>query len=668
MNCKPGISACLIVKDEEAFIEECLRRLWKFVNEVIVVDTGSTDSTAVLARSLGAKVFHYPWNGSFSAARNFSLDQAQHMWVLVIDADELIDETSLEVLSKVDLGDADAYYIDVINLSDDPNLKLISKHVALFKNDPRYRYEGAIHERIGPAIARAGGKIGYLPLRVEHWGYLKKIREGKGKRQRNRSIILNEIRNRPKDPLLQFYLAQECFVDGELEEAAASFKACLAQVPTGSSLVPVAVLRLMEVLMRLSRWEEALELYETYAPRYPDYTDLHFLAGVLCRKTQDFGKAESLLLKAISLGDAPTQKYEMVCVGRGTYHAWSELADLYREIGRDKEAFDCFREALHWNPRYGRAARGLAAVALKYDAASDVLEYLTTVADLNDTWCAQEVWHEFYAYRAWDQCDAVAQRLEDSEQKYRMTLVRIRRGELEQAKANIRQLALVGECSEAAAMTGALLALECDDNEWGKTLLESLRRTTEGPIIQVLADLLTLVSVPKRDASGVVPVTRAASHEVLEMGWKLVDHAVELGLVRALETVGLLLARYGEPHEQRALRFGKVLWRYGLHEAAAEQCLIAGRQGVYDEESLLIIARYALDVGAREELIALLQKVIELAPGRAVPYLVLARTYKALGQVAQARDTLLAGLEHNSRSVLLQRELDMLRGLVGLPG
>lgn len=130
--------------------------------------------------------------------------------------------------------------------------------------------------------------------------------------------------------------------------------------------------------------------------------------------------------------------------------------------------------------------------------------------------------------------------------------------------------------------------------------------------------------------------------------------------MRALEAVGLLLARYGEPAGQRALRFGKILWGHGLHEAATEQCVIAGRQGVCDEESLLIIAQHAVDVGARNELVTLLEKVIEMVPGRVVPYLVLARTYKTLGEIDKARETLSAGLEHNSHAVLLEREMKML--------
>src|SRR5438128_12374273 len=85
---EPLLSACLIVKNEERFLAQCLSSLENVVDEVVVVDTGSTDSTKSIALKFGARLFDFPWNGSFSAARNKSLKLARGQWILYINADE----------------------------------------------------------------------------------------------------------------------------------------------------------------------------------------------------------------------------------------------------------------------------------------------------------------------------------------------------------------------------------------------------------------------------------------------------------------------------------------------------------------------------------------------------------------------------------------------------
>lgn len=88
---RPLISACLIVKNEEASIDRCLTSIQNIVDEIIVVDTGSTDTTVSKVKHYTDKVYYFTWCNDFSAARNASLSYAQHDWVLVIDADEELD-------------------------------------------------------------------------------------------------------------------------------------------------------------------------------------------------------------------------------------------------------------------------------------------------------------------------------------------------------------------------------------------------------------------------------------------------------------------------------------------------------------------------------------------------------------------------------------------------
>ncbi|HYF75279.1 MAG TPA: glycosyltransferase family 2 protein, partial [Candidatus Nitrosocosmicus sp.] len=86
------VSLCMIVKNEEKFLENCLKSVKDFVDEMIVVDTGSADRTVEIAKSHNARVFYFEWINDFAAARNYALDQATGEYVLVMDADEYLEQ------------------------------------------------------------------------------------------------------------------------------------------------------------------------------------------------------------------------------------------------------------------------------------------------------------------------------------------------------------------------------------------------------------------------------------------------------------------------------------------------------------------------------------------------------------------------------------------------
>ena len=98
---KSTLSLCMIVKNEEKHLVKCLKSVRDVVDEMIIVDTGSTDKTIDIARVFGAKVFDFPWTGDFSAARNHSLAQATGDWILVLDADEVISARDFDELKAL---------------------------------------------------------------------------------------------------------------------------------------------------------------------------------------------------------------------------------------------------------------------------------------------------------------------------------------------------------------------------------------------------------------------------------------------------------------------------------------------------------------------------------------------------------------------------------------
>jgi tetratricopeptide (TPR) repeat protein len=166
------LSAALIVRDEERFLEGCLRSIAGLVDETVVVDTGSVDRSREIARDLGARLAELPWTGDFAAARNHALDLARGAWILYIDADERVtagDRAGLDPL----LGDP---HLAACTVRFRPLTGFTRyREYRLFRNRPDLRFAGVIHETHVPALldlcAREGMGIAASEVAIDHLGY-----------------------------------------------------------------------------------------------------------------------------------------------------------------------------------------------------------------------------------------------------------------------------------------------------------------------------------------------------------------------------------------------------------------------------------------------------------------------------------------------------------------
>ncbi|MBE3584410.1 MAG: glycosyltransferase [Limnochordaceae bacterium] len=368
-----GLSACLIVKNEEQFLPECLASLRGIADEVVLVDTGSTDHTVEIAQAAGARVVHEEWRNDFSAARNRSLQEATGEWILVIDADERLQPGQAERLRQLlTEGQADAYQLLIVNFPDDEDARATSHRIGLFRNRREYRYEGLVHEQIGPSILKGGGKIVTCSLKLDHLGYDVKVRIAKGKESRNVGLIQRALKQDPGNPFMRYNLAQEHYTAGRFEEAVVQFRRCLWLAPADKvSYGSIAVYRMVDSLARLKRWEEALRLCDQYEGLMPDYTDLKFLDGVVALNAGDMQRALLSLLKAVGQGESPAEKYELVHAGSGSYKAWWYLGQVYERGGQDAKALAAYTGALAADVKYVPALRSWMETALRL--ASDAL-------------------------------------------------------------------------------------------------------------------------------------------------------------------------------------------------------------------------------------------------------------------------------------------------------
>ena len=165
-----NISLCMIVKNEEARLGTCLQSVAQVVQEIVIVDTGSTDDTLSIASQFGAKVSTFDFRKpDFSGARNQSLAQASGDWVLVLDADEKLTVTAPAIIRELTgSGDNVGYVIVRRNLRPPPAQVQMDYAVRLFPNHVKHRFRGRVHETIDAAILSNGGRIRTSPVTIEH--------------------------------------------------------------------------------------------------------------------------------------------------------------------------------------------------------------------------------------------------------------------------------------------------------------------------------------------------------------------------------------------------------------------------------------------------------------------------------------------------------------------
>ncbi len=185
---KNPISLCMITKNEEKYLEQCLNSVRDFVDEIIIVDTGSTDKTKEIAKKFNAKIFDFKWNDDFSAARNESLKHATKEWILVLDADEIIESDDLNKITEiVKDNENDGFLFLQKNYTNDSLVAgfVSETHkkdnkiytgwygtliVRLFRNNKGYKFEGTVHELVEPSIESNDGKIALANISVHHYG------------------------------------------------------------------------------------------------------------------------------------------------------------------------------------------------------------------------------------------------------------------------------------------------------------------------------------------------------------------------------------------------------------------------------------------------------------------------------------------------------------------
>ncbi len=224
------LSLCMIAKDEERHLQTCLDSVRDLVDEIIVVDTGSTDATQEIATRNGATVIPFDFSYvDFSSARNIGLANASCASILVLDADETLDSSSLPVIKAILGHDNNAGYYAARRNHGGGGLNEATDHVVrLFPNRPEYRFRGRVHETIDAAILAGGGSLRVSDILIHHkFATHPDVRQQKN--HRYIEILKEELASDPTDNSRLDFLAAEYHQLGLFDEATCVAE-CIAQV------------------------------------------------------------------------------------------------------------------------------------------------------------------------------------------------------------------------------------------------------------------------------------------------------------------------------------------------------------------------------------------------------------------------------------------------------
>jgi tetratricopeptide (TPR) repeat protein len=300
------ISLTMIVRDEEANLPTCLESARGLFDETVVVDTGSSDRTAEIARSFGARVFDFVWVGDFAAARNAALARATGDYAFWLDADDVIEPDQRRRLESL-LGGlppegGPAY---VVRCACDPDPSgvggaTVVDHIRLFPVREGVRWTYRVHEQILPALRRAGVPVSWSEAVVRHTGYNDPELRGR-KLERDRRILVEELADRPEDPFILFNLGCIALETADPSSALMYLKRSLA----GSSPTDSITRKLHALIARahqvLRQPEAALAACSAGLSHDPDDAELLFRRAVILFERGDSDQAEASWRRVLTL-------------------------------------------------------------------------------------------------------------------------------------------------------------------------------------------------------------------------------------------------------------------------------------------------------------------------------------------------------------------------------
>lgn len=332
------LTLCMIVKNEEENLKNCLSKAADFVDEIVIVDTGSKDNTKSIALEFTDKIYDFKWCNDFSKARNFSISKSSNDWILVLDADEIITEFSrynIDNFIKNASNKNKVGRIQRINIMEysNENKKYIERVNRLF-NKNYFHYEGIIHEQ----LAAFNGKTyetDVIDITAEHIGYTKEVLARTDKLKRNISLLKEALKNDSKDPYVYFQLGKSYYMLRDYNNSVLYFEKALSfELDFRLEYAEDLVETYGYSLINSGKYSEALILENCFEV-YSKSADFNFLMGLIYMNNAKFSQAVDSFLVCTKFQHSKVE-------GITTYSSYYNIGVIYEVLGFREKAVEYY--------------------------------------------------------------------------------------------------------------------------------------------------------------------------------------------------------------------------------------------------------------------------------------------------------------------------------------
>lgn len=332
------LSLCMIVKNEEQNLKNCLSKVKLLVDEIIIVDTGSTDNTKIIASDFTDKIYDFKWCNDFSIARNFSISKATNDWVLILDGDEFVENFDKQsILDFINLEDSmkTVGKIKRINIIEDSSgIKKGAEKISRLFNKKYFHYEGTIHEQVTP-IEKELQKTKFVNITINHIGYTKEELNRTNKLDRNIYLLNKAVKNNSEDPYLYYQLGKSYYMLKDYTKSCEYFEKALSfSLDYRSEYVEDLIETYGYALINSGKFNEAMKI-EEYREYYNDNADYNFLMGIIYMNNAKFNLAVQTFLKC-------TENETGNIEGINTYLPCYNIGVIFECLGYKDEAINYY--------------------------------------------------------------------------------------------------------------------------------------------------------------------------------------------------------------------------------------------------------------------------------------------------------------------------------------
>ncbi|NVN88993.1 MAG: glycosyltransferase [Desulfuromonadales bacterium] len=654
-----SVSLCMIVKDEESFLPACLASLKPVVDEMIIVDTGSTDHTVEIATAFGARVYDFTWNGNFSSARNHALSKTKGAWILVMDADEVLSARDYEVLKSM-LAQSKrkqvAWSVTTRNYMTDSmqhdwtaNSGEYSREergigwcpspkTRLFPNDQRIRFEGPVHEVVEHSLKRLEIPVHQAPFVVHHYGHLDKDAM-KSKKLNYYELAKEKLKTSPNDAGALAELAIQAGEVGRFDEALGLWDRVLDIQQNNKQ----AHFNRSHVLNHLKRYPESIEAAKQALKIDPSMKEAAFYYATGELYVGDLSQAEAELFRIIAIHPAYPPAVALLSVirlCRGDSASAEEFLQMLKQINFAITSFivDCIHKLA--DVQRTELARNLLQLSVQSGClpkeALTELKRCTVPQGRTET------------------ADVLSRRVLDDEtllragivnraisEAYRFTV----RGETDHAVEELLQKGIRVSPDDPAPYLALVDILLTDKRfqDAGQVFPEMPKETPRATILSLQAAC--------REGMGEDDQASRCAAEALE---------IDPDNVRALNIMGLLSHRRGNLDDaavwfERAMKAsptagepcanrGVMLWTAGEKQAGYELLKRGAQLSPLDGKIMETYLDAAARMGQQQEALGLLSEKLRCYPESRLLIRSLTETLLSVGKTSEALDVLLKAL------------------------